>query len=232
VLELMVRFELRHGSPRSAQVLLSELRDAPAALRADVDSALAREAEKDAQLQRLKTLEETLDPRIGTMSRTILALVIGGIWVVLPVIGNRWVEIPPGAELVRSAPVALLCAVILTGVGIYSRKNSRAWTPLNRQLLRIVVFAMVMQAVLCTLTYLLGFESTPRLLALLPAYWSFVAGLVAVSIFPSVWPTALAYLCAAIAVWHWPEQRYAITTVPSVILGLNALSISRAQRRR
>jgi serine/threonine-protein kinase len=229
VLELMVRFELRHGSPRSAQVLLAELPAPPPTLKADVDSALAREADKDVQLQRLKDLERSLDPTLGTMSRTALALLIGLTWVVLPLLGNALFAVPEGTELLRSAPVAVLCAVVLTGVGVYAQRNRRNWTTLNRQLLRIVVFAMTMQAVLCTGSYLLGFESTPRSIALLPAYWAFVAGLVAISIFPAVWPTALGYLGAAFAVWNWPEHRYAITSVPSIVLVLNALSISRSR---
>ncbi|MFT3711233.1 MAG: serine/threonine-protein kinase [Archangium sp.] len=230
VLELMVRFELRHGSPRTAQVLLGELPTPPPTLKADVDSALAREADKDSQLRRLKELEEALDPNVGTMSRAILAVVIGAVWVVLPFAGNVLLPPAPGTELVRSAPVALLCAFVLTGVGIYAQRHRRNWTTINRQLLRIVAFAMFVQAVGCTVTYWLGFQSTPMSVALLPAFWAIVAGIVSVSIYPSVWPTSVGYLLGAIGMLIWPEHRYWVSVFPSSVLVLNALVISRAQQ--
>lgn len=231
VLELMARWELRHGSPRAAQVLVAEMTAPPADLSADLAAALVRETEKDAQLERLKNLEDALDPRTGGSSRTALAVIIGTIWVVLPVVGHFFRDTTGRDEMLRTAPVAFLSAVVLIVASTFARRNPRAFTPLNRSLLRMLVFAMLAQAIGVVVTMYAGFDPGVYGLAILAGYWGFITALLAVGLFPGswpgIWPTVFAYTLGCALAALFPEYRYLITVGPSFVMVVNASWIAR-----
>ncbi len=221
VLENMVRFELEKGSPRAAQLLAAEF-ECPAALRAQLEASLAREADKDVKLKRLESLEVQLDPRTGSTMRTVVALAIGSLWVLAPLVG-RHLGVDPREELVNTAPLTILTGLLLVGIRIKAVFRPANWTPLNRQLLDAVLFANLVQSTAVVALYFGGVDLGVRGTALVAAYWSFVAGLVAVTLLRSVWLTSLGYLSAALVTWRWPELRTWATMGASVVLCLNAL---------
>lgn len=221
VLEDMVRFELAKGSARAAQLLVSEF-DCPAPLRAELDAALAREADKDVKLKRLASLEVQLDPRTGSRTRTVVAIAIGLIWILAPLIGQAF-GVTPRQELVATVPLTLFTGALLITLRIKALFRPANWTPLNQQLLDAVLFANIVQSIVVVVLYLGDVDLGVYGHAILAAYWAFLSGLIAVTLLRSVWITTVGYLVAAAVSWRWPELRMWATMFASLVLCLNAL---------
>ncbi|MFO0600711.1 MAG: serine/threonine-protein kinase [Myxococcaceae bacterium] len=228
VVATMVRFELEHGSARAAEVLLPELKE-PGELPALVAAALEREKDKDLQVLRLKSLEQQLDPRLGGRTRTLVALVVGVIWVIFPFLGHV-IQVDPATEMVKSAPVALLSAVILTIVALRGRRKAVLLTTLNRQLLRALIPTMTLQAVGVTIAWHLGVTGGEYGAAILAGYWGVITTVIAASLMPPIWPTPLAYFAGAAVALKWPEYRHLATMGSNLVMCANALIVARSRR--
>ena len=230
VLETMARFELKHGSPRAAQVLLTELSTPNAALLADVEAALLRQKAQDAEVERLKQLEVRMDPRTGAAPRTVATVILALAWVFIPVIIHLIWDITPSLMMVKTSPIAAATAIALWVLGAVSdRKKAAHWTPLNRQLNAMVAFAMAVQAVMAMALYVAGIDVAPYGTTLLSGFWFLVAGLIAVSLIPDVWPASVAYLVSSVVSGIWPATGLWISTAASAVVCINAIVVARRE---
>ena len=215
----MVRYELDRGSAHAAESLLGELLTPDAELDREVRAAAVKEKDQARQLDRLQQMERNLDPRTGGGLRLGVGVAIGLLWTCSPLFGGQMALRWPQYELVSSTPVSLFSAAVLLFLGHVVKEGK---TPLNRQLVRIVVFAMLAQSV-GILGYFLAFgDLGPRGLAALSAYWFVISGVVTVAFMPMIWPTALGYLLALVGTLRWPEYRYEIIALANATFCVNS----------
>ena len=197
----MVRFQLRSGSARTAQALLNELPSPDPLLLEEVEAAIAAET---AERTRLQELEKSLDPRTGGAPRLILALGISLAWILAPLLGGSAVARWPEYEMLFSASVSAVTALVLVFVG---RATEKPRTTLNTQLLRMMVFAMSAQTVgLVALHFTFG-DAGALTVPVLQCFWFVLAGLVATALIPEAWLTAAGYLGTAILSARFPAWR-------------------------
>ena len=194
----LVEVVVTHGAVKAARALSNELGGPDAALAAELEAASKEEEVKRQELARLQGLERDLDPLTGSNSRMLVSVVVGLIWVISPLFGWLQAEKYPDVEMVSTAPIALLSAVVLL---IFGRHTRQGRTPLNRQLMSVTVFGMLVQAVFVT-SYYRAVGDLGRF-TVLSGYWFLLSGAMTVALLPPIWPTSLAYLLSALgALFH------------------------------
>jgi serine/threonine-protein kinase len=137
----MVDHEIRRGDPEAAHALLADLPTRPEDLVERIDAA--RHAKKR-EAERLADLARDHDPARGKRTRFMLAVVVGCVWVVTPMVINSLIlagamELEPGWEGL-GIPLALLAIVI--GFGYWARESMTA-TKMNRLISTTALVAMV-----------------------------------------------------------------------------------------
>lgn len=228
-LKTMARFELQQGSVKAARALLNELSSPDPVLEAELQVVAKREEQKVLELARLQGLEKTLDPLTGSLSRMVVSILVGAIWVISPFFGRMQLEMYPGTEMIATAPLALLSAVVMMVIAIRSK---RARTVLNRQLLSIVVFGMLTQAAFVSIHYRAGGDLGPLSIPVLSGYWFVISGVITVTFLPSAWPMTVGYLSSAIGALIYPDYRYEFAAAGNLVLCIAAFHIFRSERRR
>lgn len=227
-LKAMARFELSHGSVKAARALVSELGSPDPALEAALEAAAKREAEKVAELERLQVLEQSMDPLKGSSARVLITTVVGAIWVIFPLFGPLQDRLLPGSEMIAAAPPALLSALVMVVVGW---RNRTARTQLNRQLLSIIVFGMLVQVAFILFFFMSGGDLGPLSVAVFAGFWFVISGIVTVSILPSLWPIPLGYLTGSVGGYLWPQHRYLFASFANLVLVVTSLVLFRRERR-
>ncbi len=214
----MVRFELSAGSARSAQSLLGELVTPDPELAAQVEVALAAEAHQKQDLARLAALEKSLDPDTGGSVRTWIALGGAVMWVIAPLVGRPMIARWPHYEMPFSSIVSGLSTVALLFVQ-WRTKGVR--TPLNEQLLRVMLFSMGAQtAALLGLYFALG-DAGAMVAPVLAFFWFVLAGIIAAAFLTQLWWTAAGYLLVSVFSAAFPPWRYEIIALGNVVLAVN-----------
>ncbi len=186
-IEAMIEFELSANDARAASVLLAELKDASDALTRRVDEALARaKVEREAA----EKLARDHDPSIGRRTRAFLALVMGSVWTIGPLVwGWLWSRF----ELARSHWAAIVFGLSVAMVGqalSYWARDSMSKTSLNRRLVWTVRTTLVSQLVLWVGTYVAGIQ-IEQAIALLIFLWAVATALAAGVIESRLWPAAV-----------------------------------------
>jgi hypothetical protein len=140
----MVRFELKQGSVRSAQALLSELMEPPADVVAALAQAEAAEAEKAREVERLHQFALSVDPLTGSRVRMLLATALGSLWAISPLLMGRYhAAFPEQDETLLSLPACLASLVLMIIVAIRTPPERR--TQLNVQIANVIRFGMGLQ---------------------------------------------------------------------------------------
>jgi hypothetical protein len=88
-IEMMVVYELSHGTPHAAASALAELESPPPELAKRVREALAAEKDRVAHLERLQA---DLDPQIGRRTRMAVATILGTFWTFTPLATGLMLE--------------------------------------------------------------------------------------------------------------------------------------------
>ncbi len=216
----MVRFELKHGSVRSAQALLAELTEPPPPLIAAVADAQAAEAEKKKELERLHQLAQSFDPLTGSRVRMLLAIALGSIWAISPwLMGRYHAAFPDQDETLISVPVA--SASLLLMLAVISRTPSERRTPLNVQIANVLLFGTVLQ--IATLVFIKLFLGGlgERTIIVLHFNWFLLSGVVAAGLVREVWPAPVSFLLTLLLSLRWPQWRYEFASLGSAGLLLN-----------
>ena len=227
-LRAMIRFELTQGAVKAARALVNELSRPDAALTAELEAAAKQDDVKARELARLQGLERDLDPLTGSSIRMVVSLLVGLIWVISPLFG--WLQAArfPDTEMISTAPIALISAVVLLAFGRHAKQGR---TPLNRQLMSVTVFGMLVQATFVISYYLLRGDLGHLAVPVLSGYWFLLSGVMAVALLPQVWPTSLAYLLCSLGALRHPEYRYGFAALGNAVLCVNAVVVFRHQRK-
>lgn len=227
VLRAMIRFELANGSPRTARALIADLPSPDATLTAEIDRALEREAEKNAQITRLQELERTLNPSTGGVARMAMAFVIGAVWV-----GALYLSLlRPGDRAFEQLGAGCIALIITAVLLVIGRRLRALDTPLNRQLVATLAFAMGAQGGTLITLHLAHVNLGTLLVPVLMGYWFIISGVVASSVLPAVWLSSAGYLLAAIGAAVWPEYAHGFSVFGNVVFCANSAFIFRQQKQ-
>jgi serine/threonine-protein kinase len=224
--EAMVRHALARGAPQAAVSLLHELQAPNAALEAQVRSALAQEQERAQQLERLRELERTLDPRTDGRVRLGAGLAMSVVWTVAPILGKHLVAWDSRVEMMGIVPVALLAGL---GLVLVARTVKRH-TPLNLAIERILLFGMFGEAFMLSAYRVLVGDLGARTVPLVAFFWWTIATIVAWVFERKLTPTAVAYLGALLSMLVWPQWRFEAICLANVTFCCNMLLMLRQLR--
>jgi serine/threonine-protein kinase len=186
----VVDLEVTEGDPKTAAALLREVAEPPAENVARVDAAIRARAEEE---QRLKKIEQDMDPAIGTRTRTMLGVIFGAAWTLLPLVG--WWIVRAGRPASHWALVGGSAGSLTLGVVLYSwARETLTKTLLNRRLAQTLALQMILQLVLSLGAYWIGL--TPEQSGILHLFaWASVQ--TALSLWVQPWFGLSAVVCAA-----------------------------------
>jgi eukaryotic-like serine/threonine-protein kinase len=140
-LEMMIGFELAHGSPGAASALIGELPIAQPKLAARVEAACAAAKRVETEL---RDLRREVDPTAADRPRGVLDLVVAGTWVALHAL-LYWVHVRTSWEvgyLILSAAYGLYTvAAAVSGFGARETLLVRAAAGLETQLIVVTAYA-------------------------------------------------------------------------------------------
>jgi eukaryotic-like serine/threonine-protein kinase len=216
--ELMVDYELSHGSPDAAAACLGDL-DAPSPeLVARVDAALAKERARQGELARLGA---DMDYSVGRRTRLTLATALSALWIGTPL----WAEMRyrSGGQITHDS--ALIATLILFGaaiiLGLWGRE-SLTKTLINRRLIAGVTMVFVAQLALQLGARLAGIAPETTL-TLHFFSWFVVTSMLAVGVDARLSPTAAGYLISFFVVARWPWLRFIMMSVSNGVLLINTV---------
>ncbi len=148
----VVDLEVNEGRPQDRGGAPREVAEPPADSVARVDAALrAREVED----QRLKKLEQDMDPAVGTRTRTLIGTFFGVAWTALPLVG--WCMVRAGHPASHWALVGGAAGSHAAGRAVYAwARETITKTLLNRRLAQTLALQMLIQLVLSLGAYWMG----------------------------------------------------------------------------
>ena len=218
----MIEHELASGEPRAASVLLGELEDAPAELRARVDEARSVE---QARMAALEHLRRDHDPDVGRRTRFFVMSILGGIWTLAPLVMAIF-DLQRGFTELALANGALL--VFTSGLAIWARE-SLSKTSINRRIVLSVLFLFIVQLALTLVCLLLGVEPVTVEL-FMPLVWFAFSGLLAIHLDVRFGIAAPAYLAAVVIGVLDPELRYWTMAGSNAVLAIVVIASWGARR--
>ena len=154
-IEAMIEFELSASDARAASVLLAELKDPPAELSVRVGEALSKaNAERDAAAK----LAREHDEGIGRRTRAFLAMILGTLWTIGPLL---WAWSWHTTEWARSHWAAIDISIATGAVGqslYWWARDSMSKTIMNRRLTWTVRLTVWAQLALTLGAYVAGIQ--------------------------------------------------------------------------
>ncbi|MCS6799872.1 MAG: protein kinase [Myxococcota bacterium] len=213
----MAEGALARGDAEAARRHLDEVEAPPAELRERIERALQtarREQERLAALGRLH------DPRIGQRTRTVLAVLVGTIWTLLPVVLGL---LDPDLDYPSMFAVPLVLVALLLALGRWARE-SMTRTLFNRRAGWAAVAALLAQSAFTAAGLALGLppETTQRLWLL---EWHVAAVLAAVFLHAALLVPALAYAAGFFVAARWPETTWAVMAATNGVLTLTVARV-------
>ncbi|CAN5815973.1 hypothetical protein BH11MYX3_BH11MYX3_15220 [soil metagenome] len=214
----VAEYELATGNPKGALTLLGELAEAPAELIARVRSAAIAEAQRRAELEKLRSEH---DRTLGRRTRTMLAVMIGVTFTVLPLVNEWSATLRLGASHTRDTQLALISLAFLVGLAFWARNSLRA-TAFNRRVAVTGLFVFVGQALISQGAAALG-TSVPDTQVFMIFFWGAVTTLLAINLDAWLWPSAALYfVCFGFAAAH-PELRFYAMAAGNFGFSINAV---------
>lgn len=151
--------------------------------------------------------------------RLLSAMGLASLWVLSPLLGHLLAPRLHALETLGSFPVAVASVVALLLVKRFAPVHLR--TQLNKQLTRLLLFSMSLQAVVLLAPYFAEVSPGPYMVPLLLGYWGFTAGLIAATFEPRVWPSMVGYWIAMGCAFKWPDSRYLIGALGNLFVFVN-----------
>ena len=216
VTESMIRYELSRGDGAAAAILLADLPEPDDALKAEVAASVAKTAEEEREL---RALARRHDPATGNRQRRFFGVTLGLFFALSPLAGELLGRKTP-RELVEGA--AFVPIVTLVFIAVTWRRFTRS--AISRGIMTTVAFAMSVQGLVAGLLLARGAPTTVSTgaLAVLPFYWSFVLGLVALLFERGVLFGSVMYAVAGIAALRWPHLRFTFIAAANLVIGVMA----------
>jgi serine/threonine-protein kinase len=214
--------EIVSGDARAAVGLLTELDDPPGELLERARIAADAQAARHAELERIQRLH---DVTIGTRTRTVIVMILGAMFVAVPLLAAAF----PGSSAHRghgkSAAWSIAIVVVLAGFGVWARESLMK-TLINRRILASAMFLFAIQAVMVLGTWWLGI-SEPQTETLMIFLWTVVVALIAITIDLRLVPSAVIYLIAFLVAARWVEYRLYVAAAGNLGFTVNAIVIWR-----
>jgi serine/threonine-protein kinase len=220
ITEIVVTFELEHGTAEAAAAALAELDVPPPDLAMRVMAAIAgREAEKS-RLAELEKLSADSNPSIGVRTRTIAALMVSLIWTVMPEVlawlYRRHPEPPHWIPYVHTITMVLSASAVF-----WWGRKWLAKSALNRQLPATVFMMFAMQLTIELAGNLLGL-SFSTLLVLHLFGWSCAAAAFSTLVDRRFGPTTLGAIACFLIACKWPGAVWHVASIAAAVLAVNA----------
>jgi serine/threonine-protein kinase len=201
----MAEVHLEHGQPRVAASVLGGLAAPPEDLVARIEAAVEAE---DANRESLERLGQQLDPQIGRRTRTFMALVLGTLWTVTPLLHPIIRPLDPEGFLALLLMPAFF--LVVAGVLFAWARESMMKTAINRFLTGVVGLVLVAEVLFTLGAYATGVSvSTTHTLVFV--LWFMAAATVAIGAEARFFPAALGYGVGFVAAVLHPEWRFILT---------------------
>ncbi len=201
----MTEVQLAHGQPRVAASVLGGLADAPPELVARVEAAMRAE---DASREALERLGQQLDPQIGRRTRTFMALVLGTLWTVTPLLHPLMLPVDPEGYL-GLLLMPLFFLAVGAGLFLWARESMKK-TAINRYITSAVGLVLLSE-VLFTLGAYGMHLSVPITHTLVFVLWFMAAAMISLVAELRMFPAAIGYGAGFFATIMNQEWRFHIT---------------------
>ena len=198
----MIDHELSRGEPGAAARLLRELSDVPDELAKRVAEA---ERERSVEAERVETLKRDVDPGPGARTRSFVAVVMGTLWVGLPLHGYLRAS-PPTVGDALAALVVLTFAYV--GFFWWARESFMR-TLLNQRISSSLLAVLLGHAVIGVATAF-AHQSAEAMWPSYPVVWATMLAAVSIWCEPRLWPSTLMAMGLA---------AFAITNPTQALLG-------------
>jgi len=210
--------ELRADDPRAALGLLHELDPPPAELLARARAAATERDRREAEREQVRLLH---DPRIGTRTRMFLAVVLGAVFTVAPLVPGVLGASTPGGHSYRMLFVSSLILLGLVGVlGAWGRESMLA-TRVNQRALLMTVYLFVAQTGLVGALWHLGMPLVVAELMML-FLWAVITAAIAIGIDSGLAPAAVGNAIGFAVAVRWPDYRFYVMSAVNLIFTINA----------
>ena len=192
--EALARWELARGEPGAAAALIEA--DAPPELRAAITAAIAERQARDAALAAIR---HDADPTVGRRTRAFVLAVLGGLWVIVPLVGGAFDVDPTWARMHLSTAVIFGGIV---GLAVWAR-DSLSKTRVNRISVATLLLVAPLQLA-GDLAYGLAGLGPGDAMALRAVGWAGLAAMYAVTVERTFALAAVGYIAAACVCLRWP----------------------------
>ncbi len=213
----VAELELAAGNPRTAVTLLGDL-DEPPPLLARAKQAAEEQAKRDAAAKEL--LEEN-NPTPGRRTRTFLAMVLGPIFTLVPLLAVVRPDIA-GFTLRNHVLFAIGTCVGVAFLVWWARHTLMA-TVLNRRVAAAAIFMFAAEALLVSGFWVAGSDAYHAQLAV-HFLWGTCAAWIAIAL--DVWfiPAALGYFTAFMLAARFPEAQLYVTSAANFVFMVNMVA--------
>jgi serine/threonine-protein kinase len=217
--QAMIDYELGRGDAKAASALLAALDSPPAELRERVERALAEKVSTENELAALRV---DLDRNTGSGTRTALGVILGMMWTLIPLGAYFMRDRLPVLAHWRLVIAPLLLLAVALPLGVWAIRVLRA-TALNRALARAVVLVFITQATLAAGLMLSG--ASPETSLTMYPFVSFVASaMLAVTVEPWLFASAIGFFGAFLLTAWKPEHRYLLMSASNFLFVLNIVA--------
>jgi hypothetical protein len=209
----VVEHELTEGDAHAAAALLREVSAPPPNIQSRVEAAVRARAEQD---ERLKRMEQDLDPNVGGRTRTFVGTIFGLTWTFVPLVG--WVMQLQGKPLSHIPTIGFSAGFLLGGLGLYRwARESLSKTMLNRRVSATLAVHLVAQMILGLGEWAIGVTPQQGLVNLMFA-WGLTQALLAVWV--ERWFAAPAAVCAItfVIASFVPAASYPLMSLDNLVL--------------
>ena len=210
----MARYELEHEDPRAARVLLAKL-DPPAEDLAqrlrELEERVRHSAER---IEALERLDREMDPNAGLRGRTALLVVLGALWVVVPLLVGSFYAASPDYASLFPVPATMLAVVL---VGALTLRRSMMRTTLNRSIVGAAALAFFAQMAIHVGSWLARVppDESQRFILF---NWFLISAMMAITVAPRLAIGAVGYLVAYVLASRWFGLRYVLMAGSNALL--------------
>ena len=207
----VVEHEIEAGDPSAAMTLLREVESAPPGVASRVEAAQRARAEED---ERLRRLNNDLDPAIGSRTRTAIGSIFGVLWTVTPLLAVAGVGVNHATTIVMSALFLAL------GIALrYWARDSLTKTLLNRRLAATLGIQLCAQMVLSVGMTLAGM-SPAQCHQILLFTWALILSYLAIWVERCFWVPAAVDAVAFLLASRFPILIYPMMSLANLVLTL------------
>ena len=208
----VVEYELAANRPAAALSLLADV-DAPELAK----RAHAAAAASAKELAALEQLRDQHDPAVGRRTRSFLAVLLGIIFTVLPIVNG---QLGVMSSPLRHALWSYAFVGVLAGIAIWARRTLSA-TVFNRRLTAMALFLFVAQGTFALGAGWLGATSQTIEVTYL-ALWMLTAGMMAIALDAWLALGAGIYLVAFLVATRAPELRSYLMALSNCAFAITA----------